>query len=924
MPETSIIIRAFNEEKHIEELLQAIKTQDYRDYEIILVDSGSTDNTLKIAKNLCDTVLQIKSQDFTFGHSLNVGCRASQGKYIVLISAHAIPVDRQWLSNLLAPFRSEKVAMVYGKQIGNQETKFSETRDFKRLFGTTPLESAVFPYYANNANAVIRKELWQEHPFDEYLPGLEDIEWARYVTQKGFVIHYEPKAGIYHIHTEKWAQVFNRYRREAIASARVGLPHPPQVRTNFFWLINNIFQDLLVSLPNISLVRAEEIGRFRYYQWKGTRQGWYHDKNIDLDREKYTLYYPGLKRGLVFIEDEIDLKIFQLVKKLKILNKDDNNLLAICCDYHLLSKAKTVFSEARYIFDLVEAEDAKYLAYQEANKAALLFFEKVKQGNYPHLHYSLLVNLQQIFYNILISEELIKMVLDKIQPNLLFLLPTKRVPTTFYTWGHRSKNPIFGAVLNRISRKKKKLYIIKNTPWILRVFLILRFAFGWWILVKMLSNLRFVFQFLPVQRKKAFKGEEKKSVILNWGGDIGKHTVVKDENDIKGLISKMEDNKTKVVHLPLKKEHEELINLYHHQNAFRKKSLRRYLLWKSWPLAIEVFRGLNEALSILKDNAFFEKRFYFKELYFAYFYLYLFGTGLVEGYRTFIVSAFNKFSPKLFITSDIQNHIGRIFAFTARERGVKLYTFNHGCSLQTPWLNAVERLGDKVLISGQRVAQNIQRAGVSQDRIIIVGEKEIKEAEKEKQYLSNSYQKEGKKTVAIITPMKLGNWTEPRNLQLFFKNIEKLTKGFLEAGFEVIIKSHKIEDYFAFYDDLSYRYKVKHIRERWTLDKFSSCNAVVFVGGISTTILNCQAIGVPVVYIDILSKIEKEIIRYDIVDCGVMVKNAEEAVSAVKRLFIDKNYLEEVIDKGRQFYEDNVNIERNFDQELINLIENYE
>ncbi|MFH1575608.1 MAG: glycosyltransferase [Candidatus Nealsonbacteria bacterium] len=292
MPETSIIIRTFNEEKYLGNLLQAIKSQYYRDYEIIIVDSGSSDRTLEIAREFTDSVLQIENRDFTFGYSLNVGCKKSTGKYLVFVSAHALPADNDWLGSIIEPFKNEQVAMVYGKQTGNQQTKFSEQRDFKKLFSKTPS-------YPNNANSAIRKDLWQQHPVDEYLFGLEDIEWAKYFINKGFLTHYEPKACIYHIHQEKWPQVFNRYRREAIAAVRINLPHPPQAKLGFFWLAINFFRDFLASLPNISLIRLEEIILFRYYQWKGTRQGWYHDRNLDLDRDKHNLFYPTGNKAVV-------------------------------------------------------------------------------------------------------------------------------------------------------------------------------------------------------------------------------------------------------------------------------------------------------------------------------------------------------------------------------------------------------------------------------------------------------------------------------------------------------------------------------------------------------------------------------------------------------------------------------------------------
>ena len=292
MPETSIIIRTLNEEKHLPDLLRAIKSQHYRDYEIIIVDSGSSDKTLEIAREFTDAILQIENRDFTFGYSLNFGCKKARGRYLVFVSAHTLPVDDNWLQNMVGHFKNEKVVMVYGRQIGNRDTNFSEKRDFQRLFG----ETASYP---NNANSAIRRDLWQKHPFDEYLFGLEDIEWSKRVTRDGFLVHYEPKAAVYHIHQEKWPQVFNRYRREAIAAARIGLDQPLYTKTNFFYLISNILKDLLASLPNVSWGRLEEIVRFRYLQWKGTRQGWLYDRGVDLNRDKYTLFYPLANRAVV-------------------------------------------------------------------------------------------------------------------------------------------------------------------------------------------------------------------------------------------------------------------------------------------------------------------------------------------------------------------------------------------------------------------------------------------------------------------------------------------------------------------------------------------------------------------------------------------------------------------------------------------------
>src|SRR3989344_5823449 len=303
MPTSRIIIRTFNEEKHIGNLLDAISKQDYKDHETIIVDSGSTDGTLEVVKKYPVRIFNIDSRDFTFGYSLNIGCKESGGKYLVIVSAHTIPVNERWLSNLVAPFSDDRVAMVYGRHVGHEISKFSEKMDFERIFGRIALSYNEPITYANNANSAIRRDLWVERPFDEYLFGLEDIDWAKHVTGKGHLVYYEPEAVIHHIHDEPWHKIFNRYRREAIAAVRIGLPHPPQSKIGYHWLTWRLIHDVLSSFPNWNPKRLEEIAKFRYYQWKGSRQGWFHDRDLDLDRDRYGLFFSGISQQVVMIED---------------------------------------------------------------------------------------------------------------------------------------------------------------------------------------------------------------------------------------------------------------------------------------------------------------------------------------------------------------------------------------------------------------------------------------------------------------------------------------------------------------------------------------------------------------------------------------------------------------------------------------------
>lgn len=274
MPETSIIIRCFNEEVHLPALFDALEKQTYRDYETVIVDSGSYDHSREIARQRADRLVEIEPNDFTFGYSLNMGLRHSLGHFIAIISAHARPVDEHWLSALTKPLVDEEVGMVYGKQVGTAESKFSEACDFERTFGSERQVLTPPEFFANNANAAFRRDLWQLHPFDEVLPGLEDIEWARFWMERGRCVVYEPMACVYHIHRESWPQVRRRYYREAVAAKWLGLRGPSSVLAEVWKEGTRVFNDLQQAGRQKQMItKGPEIGRFRIEKLLGTTKG---------------------------------------------------------------------------------------------------------------------------------------------------------------------------------------------------------------------------------------------------------------------------------------------------------------------------------------------------------------------------------------------------------------------------------------------------------------------------------------------------------------------------------------------------------------------------------------------------------------------------------------------------------------------------
>lgn len=198
-PQVSIIIRTKNEERWIGHCLRMVFNQNFEDFEVVLVDNQSSDHTLQVASRF-PIRLPIQISDFRPGLAINEGIRASHGKFVVCLSAHCIPVREDWLENLLKGFEVDtSVAGVYGRQL---PLSFSEPTDKRDLLITFGLDRRVQlkDYFFHNANSMIRRDVWEEIPFNEQVTNIEDRVWGKAVIEKGYRLVYEPEAAVYHHH----------------------------------------------------------------------------------------------------------------------------------------------------------------------------------------------------------------------------------------------------------------------------------------------------------------------------------------------------------------------------------------------------------------------------------------------------------------------------------------------------------------------------------------------------------------------------------------------------------------------------------------------------------------------------------------------------------------------------------------------------
>lgn len=303
----SVVVRALNEEKWLGQALRACKAQvlkSGREIELILVDSGSTDGTISIARANGARIAHIQKEEFTFGRSLNLGCEAARGDILVFISAHCIPATTDWLESLIAPIENGLCDYAYGRQLGHAISRFSERQVFAHYFG----EVSRVPqqgFFCNNANSAIRADTWRKYRFDEAATGLEDMVLAKAIVSAGGRIGYVAEAPVVHIHEETLQQTRRRYYREALTMRTI----MPEVHFHFWDMVSciaaGVVHDARVALrEGVLLKEISGIVGFRFNQYWGTYRG--HNEHRALSQaQKISYYYPQSPKRRLRVESQL-------------------------------------------------------------------------------------------------------------------------------------------------------------------------------------------------------------------------------------------------------------------------------------------------------------------------------------------------------------------------------------------------------------------------------------------------------------------------------------------------------------------------------------------------------------------------------------------------------------------------------------------
>jgi rhamnosyltransferase len=214
----SVVVPTCNAGLAFEELLKRLCAQETDfDYEVLVVDSGSTDGTAELARRYGVRVHRIPRAAFNHGVTRNTGISLSCGEYVALIVQDALPLDTWWLAAMVENLdRDELIAGVYGRQIPRPEsgaltralvnswaTAGLERRE--QFAGTSGLYRKMPPRERrllatfDNVSSCLRRSVWEKIPFEQTGFG-EDLQWGTRVIEAGYKLVYEPRSAVFHSH----------------------------------------------------------------------------------------------------------------------------------------------------------------------------------------------------------------------------------------------------------------------------------------------------------------------------------------------------------------------------------------------------------------------------------------------------------------------------------------------------------------------------------------------------------------------------------------------------------------------------------------------------------------------------------------------------------------------------------------------------
>lgn len=220
----SVLMRSHNDILFVRKTVEALLAQDVDEaVEILSCDDHSADGTAEYLASV-PQLRRIAPPEGKYvpGKTLNHMVREAQGEYIIFNNADAVPQNKAYLKNLIAPLKDSGVNCVFGNQIARRDAFAVVRKDYERAFGDGSVSRNWYKFFSLVSSGFRKAELLEE-PFDEAFQYSEDAQW---VHRREVKIVYVPDAVVEHSHNYTLPEVKKRFFNEGVADKQMGKPSP--------------------------------------------------------------------------------------------------------------------------------------------------------------------------------------------------------------------------------------------------------------------------------------------------------------------------------------------------------------------------------------------------------------------------------------------------------------------------------------------------------------------------------------------------------------------------------------------------------------------------------------------------------------------------------------------------------------------------
>ena len=271
----TIVLRSYNEGWALRDTLPALRSQNYRAWELVVIDSGSTDGSVDMIRSFGPReFIQIQPAEYVPGRVLNHGMRLAAANTVIFLNADATPQGDNWLRPLAKALQPASRAAVCGRQIPRPDCQAVFACDYERCFGPNR-ESARWGHFFSMVSSGLRKDVWERRGFLESIQYAEDDEYTRWCAAQGLEVAYCPESVVMHSHNYTPAQAYRRSFGDAQAQAQAasGEVSWGWLRTLALGWISDFRHDARFCARSGRLRELPHAARIRWQQRRGKLDG---------------------------------------------------------------------------------------------------------------------------------------------------------------------------------------------------------------------------------------------------------------------------------------------------------------------------------------------------------------------------------------------------------------------------------------------------------------------------------------------------------------------------------------------------------------------------------------------------------------------------------------------------------------------------